>query len=359
MIWQEEPRGASPHPALWARPGIEQMRALIAGEGPQPPIHHLTGMRPTAIGDGTSEFQMPATAWLAGPSGFILGGVLAILADGPLGCAIQSRLPPGTPYTTAELSMSYLRPPVADGRTLTARGRLVHIGRSLALSEVMVTDADGRDLAHGTSRCFVFPPQDVPDPPPPLPAFEEPAYDTPSPFRRPAEGEVTPAEAWREHSGLELLQGWIDGTLPRPPISHLTGQRPVAAMEGEASFQMPATGWLPSPTGLVEGGTLVMLADAALSSAVQTTVPAATAFAPADITVKFIRPVPPDGRELTATGRVIQRGRTLAVAEAQIHNADGKLVCAAIGSSIILPGRDMTTTIAPEQELPGDDVAAS
>ena len=338
MIWEEPPRGASAPFELFARSGLEQLRTMVRWELAPPPVHHLTGMKPTSAREGTVDFQMPATEWLASPSGFILGGVLAILADGPLGSAIQTTLPPGTPYTTSELSMSFLRPAIADGRTLTSRGQLVHAGRSLALSEATVADADGRDLAHCTSRCYIFPAIDVPSPPPPLPAWEPQEFDTPDPYLRPVEGEPLPASCWSEMSGLEIMRGLIDGSLPSPPIHFLTGQRPVAAEEGSCTFAMPASGWLPSPTGFVEGGALVMLADAALVSAAQTTVPAGTAVAPADITVKFIRQVKPDGGELRATARIVHRGRTTAVAEAHVHNAEGKLVCFAIGSQMILKG---------------------
>jgi uncharacterized protein (TIGR00369 family) len=336
MIWQEPPRGGSAPAELWARSGLEQIQAMIAWTVPAPPIHHLTGMMPTSAREGEVDFQMPATGWLASPSGFILGGVLGVLADGPLGSAIQTTFPPGTPYTTSELSMSFLRPAVADGRMLRSRGRLVQAGRSLALSEATVADADGRDLAHCTSRCFIFPAVDVPSPPPPLPPLEPPVYDAPDPYLRPVEGEPLDPEVWRTLSGMEIMRGLIDGTLPAPPIHHLTGQHPVAAEEGSCTFVMPATGWLPSPTGFVEGGTLVMLADAALASAAQTTVAAGMAVAPADITVKFIRPVAPDGSELRAVARVVHRGRTTAVCEAQILNAEGKVVCVALGSAMIL-----------------------
>ena len=204
---------------------------------------------------------------------------------------------------------------------------------------------------HCTSRCFIFPAVDVPSPPPPLPPVQAPANDTPDPYLRPVEGERLEPQLWRELGGLEIMRRIVGGNVPAPPVHHLTGQRPVAADEGTCTFVMPASGWLPSPTGFVEGGTLVMLADAALVSAAQTTVPAGTAVAPADITVKFIRPVRPDGGELRATARVVHRGRTTAVTEAQVHNADGKLVCLAIGSAMILPDRDMTSPIAPQEEI--------
>ncbi len=90
--------------------GLDQMKVGIEGRAEPPPMHHLTGVRPTAIGPGTSEFVLPSTGWLASYTGVISGGILAVLADGPLGCSIQSTLPAGTLYTTSELSMSYLRP---------------------------------------------------------------------------------------------------------------------------------------------------------------------------------------------------------------------------------------------------------
>jgi uncharacterized protein (TIGR00369 family) len=344
VIVDEPPRGGYPDPSLLGLTGIEQLRAMLDGRVPYPPIHHLTGMRPTAVGGGTSSFVMPATGWLATPFGVTTGGILAALADGPLGCAIQATLPAGTLYTTSELSMSYLRPVLADGRDLVARGRLIHAGRSLALSEAVVTDAAGRELAHATSRCFVFPPLDPPPPKPDPPLVDRPVYDTPDPWQRPPEGAVLGAEA-EELDGYELYRRCASGEIPPPPLHHLTGSMPVAVGRGETTWTMPASTWLCSPTGFVEGGMLVYLVDAAIASASATLTPAGTACAPIDITVKFIRPVPPDGTLLTATGRVVNHGRSLSVATGEIRNAAGKLVATAIGSAMLLPGRSLSVAV--------------
>ena len=53
---------------------------------------------------------MPASAWLASSTGGISGGALAIVADIAFGCSIETQLPAATTYTTAELSISFLRP---------------------------------------------------------------------------------------------------------------------------------------------------------------------------------------------------------------------------------------------------------
>lgn len=156
-ISREPVRGGAFPAELLGLSGVEQLRLFLSGKVPLPPIHYLTGMRPTEVGVGSATFTMPITGWLQTPQGLAIGGDIAILADGPLGCAIQTVLPPATGYTTSELSINLVRPVPRSGQ-LIARGRLVHGGRQLALSEAFVTDDAGRLIAHGTSRCVVFPP---------------------------------------------------------------------------------------------------------------------------------------------------------------------------------------------------------
>ena len=146
-------------------------------------------------------------------------------------------------------------------------------------------------------------------------------------------------EIWDRLSGLEVLQAQLAGELPRPPMSHLFGVMPVEASKGSATFVLPATRWLCSPLAKVEGGVIAMLADCALASAIQTTLPAGTALAMIDLKVNFLRPAAPDGRELVSRSTVVHRGRTMAVANAEVVNADGKAVALATGSAMILPGR--------------------
>lgn len=339
-IWLEPVRGGYPDLRLLGLSGEGQMAAFLGGRAPRPPIHHLTGMIPTEGGRGTSTFTMPATPWLRAPQGPVLPGTLSILADGPLGLAVQSALPPMTPYTTAEISMNYVRPVSADGGTLVARGRLILAGRRLGLSETLIEDGSGRIVAHGTSRCVIFEPLGPPpDPPPELEAVPVPGHPTPDPYLRPAGGAVIPQETWDSMSGLEVLMRQLAGDLPAPPITHLTGLRPTEADEGSATFSLPASEWLCSPLARLEGGTIAMLADTVILSAVQTTIPAGSSFAPLDLKVNFLRPVLPDGRDVTGRGIIVHRGRTMAVGSAELLDADGKRVAIATGTVMILPGR--------------------
>ena len=140
-------------------------------------------------------------------------------------------------------------------------------------------------------------------------------------------------------SGREVLEAQLAGELAHPPMALLTGVHPVEVDEGRAVFALPCHAWLCSPLGTVEGGAVAMAADCALVSAIQTTLPPGVAVAAMDLKVNFLRPVLPDGRELVAHGRVRHMGRTMAVAEAELVNADDKPVALATGSAMILPGR--------------------
>jgi uncharacterized protein (TIGR00369 family) len=355
-IWKEPPRGGFANPALLSLSGLEQMRAFFRRLSPPPPIHYLTGMVPTEVGAGTATFTMPATGWLVSPPGYVQLGTLAILADGPLGCAIQTSLPPFTPYTTAELSMNYARPVTVESGTLIARGRLIYGGKSLALSDTVIEDARGKVVAHGTSRCVIFPPLEMSAPPLSEPEeIEDPVYDTPDPYLRPVEGQALSQDVYDRMSGLEIFRVQMAGDLPAPPITHLTGLRPIAADEGTCTFVLPATEWLCSPLARLEGGAIALLADTVISSAIQTTVPPRTSYAPLDLKVNFLRPVEPDGRDLIGRGEVVHRGRSIGVANAELQTQDGKRVALATGTVMILPGRPWSPEpVVPVDETPGD-----
>jgi len=338
-VWREPVRGGYPDPRAIALSGRERLERWRRGQAPPPPLFHHTGALPTNIGDGLADAQMPATGWLLSSAGLIGGGTLAILADIAFGCSIETRLPPATPYTTAEISLTLLRPARAGGM-LTAHGQAIHVGRSVALSEAFLLDSDERLIAHGTSRCAVLPPID-PAPSPPVDAepLELPSYDGPDPFRRPPPDGVLPQEIWDRHSGAEILELQIAGELPPPPLHHLTGVKPVAIGEGISDLRMPATEWFNSPLGLIQGGVTAMLADTAMLIALETKVGPGTAVASLDLKVNYLRPVPSDGRELIARGEVVHSGRRIAIARSTVTNAEGKPVAIATGSAMYLADR--------------------
>jgi uncharacterized protein (TIGR00369 family) len=325
---------------LFGLDGLGSLQAFLRGNSPAPPLNRLLGLDFAEVGTGHATFTMPATPWLLNGAGAISGGVLSIVADAALGCALQTEFGPATPYTTSELSLTMVRPVAPQGQTISANGQRIHRGRSVGLTEAFLID-EGKDrlVAHCTSRLAIFPPLD----PRPVPPEDPEVFDPPSdldsdPYLRAVQGEVLDQEVWDAMSGLEVIKGQIRGELPLSPISHLTGLRPVDAGEGSLTMRLPATEWLNSPARRVQGGAIAMLADAALVGAVGTTAPAGTAVAGIDVKMNFLRPVLADGRDLIARGRVEHSGRRLAIANVEVFDANQNRLAIATGSSMYLPG---------------------
>jgi uncharacterized protein (TIGR00369 family) len=349
-IWEEPVRGFYTDPGQFVTlSGLELLRNMLEG-GLGPPVRYLFGLGLTAVEPGGVTFTMPVTDWLLFPQGVVSGATLGILVDAPLGCTVQTALPPATPFTTAEISLRFLRTVVPQSGTLTAKGRLIHAGKTTGVSLVEVTDEAGRLVAVTSTRCAILPRVQVPwevieqalkNPP----HIREPDWPSPHPYERPAAGEVLSQEIWDGTDGLGVLQSLITGDLPAPPLAHFCGITPVDARAGTTTWKMPASRWLCAPVqGRLYGGAIAMLAGTAIDGTVQTTLPAGTAFGPVDLKVYFLRPVPPDGRDLVARGTVIHRGRSIAIGTSDVFDADGKKVAVATGSSLILPGRPATVT---------------
>jgi uncharacterized protein (TIGR00369 family) len=216
------------------------------------------------------------------------------------------------------------------------------------LAEVAVFDELERIVAHGSSLCFVAAPlSPAPHAPAdavadldPVPEPVTEPHQSPDPYLRPTAGQILSEATWQTTSGLDVLLGQLAGQLPMPPIHHLTGLRPTKAAPDEVTFVMPASEWLCAPAARrVQGGAVALLAETALSAAIQTCLPAGTAFAPVDLKVNYLRPLTADGRLARADGRVVHSGRRIAVAGAEVFDADGKPIALATGSAMVLPGR--------------------
>jgi len=344
MIWQEPAKGGYPDRSFLALPGEQRMGAARRGLIPYSPMGYLTELEMTAGSRGHSSFSMPASPWFANSSGLISAGMLAVIGDAALGSVVHSDVGPGQGMTTAELSMSFLRPVLPKpGAVVTGSGQLIHRGRSLGISEAFLFDGEDQLISHGTTRCTVFPPVDpLPDPPDPkMPPLEQaiPGTSEDDPLRREVEGEVLPEEQFAKRTGLELLRALISGELAPPPIHHLTGFRLAEADDGQAVGVLPCSKWLSTSAGTIQGGFTAMLAENTMTAAAFSTAPRETAVAPLDFKINYLRPVFPDGNDLTARARVLHRGRTLVIAAAEVSNAEGKQVALATGSAMYLPGR--------------------
>lgn len=321
-----------PVPADWT--GLDFLRAYLRGEVEYGPIGHLTGMRGSEFGSGRATFVLPVTPWLQNGAAFVEPGVMALLADAPLSCAILSGLGPGQGVVTSELAVTYIQPVTRGTSKLVSRGATLHSSRTAAVSTCEVSDAEGRLLAHGSTRCVMVDLATAPA----GSGFPAPAeYDVPDPYQRPVQGDVRPPDVWNALTGKEMLDGYLAGEYGTPPISLLFGMMPTEAGDGQVTAEMAATGWHCGAGGTVFGGLLALFAQSCMESAILTTLPAGTLHATLDLTVHFIRPVVPGDGTLKVMATVDHRGRLVRVASARILDAQGRTVALARESAMVVP----------------------
>ena len=132
---------------------------MMSGELPYPPMNETMNMALLEVGDGRAVFQGIPLLQHYNPLGTVHGGWFATLMDSALGCAVQTTLPVGRSYTTAELSINIVRSATHRTGPLRAVGKVIHSGRQMAIAGVRVEDEKGTLYAHATTTCFVF---DVP-----------------------------------------------------------------------------------------------------------------------------------------------------------------------------------------------------
>jgi uncharacterized protein (TIGR00369 family) len=136
--------------------GLAKAAAIFA-RFPTPPCATTLGWRlidadPDAgevtIGfDGKSDFLNPA--------GAVQGGFLAAMLDDTMGPAVLVKSDGALFTPTIALNVTFIAP--APPGPLTGRGRIVHLGRSVAFLEASLFDAGGGLVAKATASARVVP----------------------------------------------------------------------------------------------------------------------------------------------------------------------------------------------------------
>lgn len=140
------------------RSGLEVLQAMLRGELPSAPIARTLHFLLLEVEPGRALFQGQPLAAHFNPMGTVHGGWYATLLDSAMGCAVQTMLPAGRAYTTAELSVNLVRGLSPEVPRVRAEGKVLHCGRQLATAEGRLYGPDGALYAHATTTCLVFEP---------------------------------------------------------------------------------------------------------------------------------------------------------------------------------------------------------
>jgi uncharacterized protein (TIGR00369 family) len=157
MIPDHVEAGTIPLARLHDTPGIDLFREMLAGKLPPAHIAKLMNFTLADVDDGMALFRGRPLLEHYNPAGSVHGGWMATLLDSALGCCVMTKLPAGTGYTTIEFKVNLIRPLFANSGEVVCEARVVHMGRTTAVSEGTLKTADGKLVATGTETCAIFP----------------------------------------------------------------------------------------------------------------------------------------------------------------------------------------------------------
>ena len=122
----------------------------------------------------------------------------------------------------------------------------------------------------------------------------------------------------------KIIQTWLAGQSEPAPVATLVGIRIAGFEDGVIRLELDAGTRHHNPVGTVHGGVLCDLGDLAMGTAFAATLEEGEGFTTVQLGANYLRAV----REglLTATGKVVHRGRSTGYMECEIVDAKGRTV---------------------------------
>lgn len=153
-VKQSDTKNTHNNPAT--KSGLELMLAMIAGELPPPPICQPMGYTLTEASDGRAVFRGTPTKEYTNPMGTVHGGWYGTLLDSALACAVLTKIPAGSTYTTLEYKVNIVKP-IPVGMEIEAIAETEHVGRSTGIASGRIVGVkDGRIYATGSTTCIIM-----------------------------------------------------------------------------------------------------------------------------------------------------------------------------------------------------------
>src|SRR5262249_12993019 len=131
------------------------------------------------------------------------------------------------------------------------------------------------------------------------------------------------AAAGRAQSGIEFLNS--PGADRMAPVAECLDFRLAQAERGRGGFELTPSGFQYNPIGTVHGGVLCTLLDSAAGAAVHSMLELGSAYTTLEIKVNFLKPVTVGTGPLSCEGKVVSFGSRVAVSEARVTDAAGKV----------------------------------
>lgn len=146
------------------------------------------------------------------------------------------------------------------------------------------------------------------------------------------------ADERKEMSGLEFVQGLVDGTLPLNTIARTLGYDVTEADSGRVVVTAEPKDIHLNPAGTVHGGLAATMLDSCMGLAIQSTLEKGVGSTTLEFKISFVRPITPETGPIKAEGTVISRGRRVGTAEGRVTDSKGRLLVHGTTTCLIFEG---------------------
>jgi uncharacterized protein (TIGR00369 family) len=134
------------------------------------------------------------------------------------------------------------------------------------------------------------------------------------------------AEKQKTMTGLEFVQGLVDGTLPLNTIAQTLGYDIIEVTNGRVVITCEPNDTHLNPAGTVHGGLSATLLDSAMGLAIRSTQEKGFGSTTLEFKISLVRPITPETGLITAEGVVLNCGRRIGTAEGRITDRQGRLL---------------------------------
>ncbi len=152
----QSPDQLTPRDKILSMSGMEFMQRLLKGEIAGAPIAGTLNLNLLEVDDGRVVFSGTPEFGALNPSGAVHGGWYGTLLDSALGCAVMTKVPKGSIYTTLEYKVNITRA-IPPGMLAHCTAWTDHAGRSTAVAHGEIRGADdGKLYATGSTTCIIM-----------------------------------------------------------------------------------------------------------------------------------------------------------------------------------------------------------
>ncbi len=145
------------------------------------------------------------------------------------------------------------------------------------------------------------------------------------------------ADRRKEMTGLEFVQGLVDGTLPLNTIAQTLTYDVTEAQHGRVVVTAIPTAALLNPAGTVHGGFTATLLDSCMGLAIQSTLERGLGSTTLEFKISLVRPITPETGMIIAEGKVLNCGRRIGTAEGRVTDGKGRLLAHGTTTCLVYP----------------------